>query len=104
MRAHGITSLERVFITDSDMRHIKKHHAKNEQSRGQIDIVPDDFGCIPIVLNDFDSCCHTGTDRLGNKRFELMKRIGNVFYVITVQRGERKLEVKTMWKKPGASC
>ena len=104
MKEHGITPLERVFITDSDIRHIRKHHAKNAQSRGQIDIVPDDFGCIPIVLNDFDSCRHADTDRLGNKRLELVKRIDDAFYVITVQRGERKLEVKTMWKKPGASC
>lgn len=104
MKRQGIASLRRVFITDSDIRHIMKHHRENESSRGQIDVVPDDFGFIPLVLNGFDSCEHVDTDRLGNKKFELVKSIEDVYFVVTVQRGEKKLEVKTMWKKPGASC
>ena len=104
MAEYGIAPLERVFITDSDIRHIMKHHSFGEKERGQVDIVPADFGSMPDVLNDFDSCTHTDTDKMGNKKFELVKEIGAVYYVVTIQRGKRKLQVKTMWKKPGASC
>lgn len=95
-----------VFITDSDIRHIKRKHGSDEERRGQITIVPDDFSCIPQILNEFDSCEHTDTDKLGNKKFLLKKNIGGTVYLVTVQRGKRKLEIKTMWKenRSGASC
>lgn len=95
-----------VFITDSDIRHIKRKHGSDEERRGQITIVPDDFSCIPQVLNEFDSCEHTDTDKLGNKKFLLKKNIGGTVYLVTIQRGKRKLEIKTMWKenRSGASC
>ena len=95
-----------VFITDSDIRHIKRKHGSDEERRGQITIVPDDFSCIPQVLNEFDSCEHTDTDKLRNKKFLLKKNIGGTVYLVTVQRGKRKLEIKTMWKenRSGASC
>ena len=95
-----------VFITDSYIRHIKRKHGSDEEERGQITIVPDDFSCIPRVLNEFDSCEHTDTDKLGNKKFLLKKNIGGTVYLVTVQRGKRKLEIKTMWKenRSGASC
>ena len=34
------------------------------------------------------------------------EEIGDTVYLVTAQRGKRKLEVKTMWKAPrsGASC
>ncbi|MEI3376375.1 MAG: hypothetical protein V8R08_00795 [Coriobacteriales bacterium] len=104
MGEFGITPLERVYITDSDIRHIRKHHSSGERHRGQIDIVPDDFGHVPEILNDFDNCNHVDTDKLGNKKFELVKEINDVYYVVTIQRGKKKLQVKTMWKRPGASC
>lgn len=95
-----------VFITDSDIRHIKRKHGSDEERRGQITIVPDDFSCIPQILNEFDSCEHTDTDKLGNKKFLLKKNIGGTVYLVTAQRGKRKLEIKTMWKenRSGASC
>ena len=95
-----------VFITDSDIRHIKRKHGSDEERRGQITIVPDDFSCIPQILNEFDSCEHTDTDKLGNKKFLLKKNIGGTVYLVTIQRGKRKLEIKTMWKenRSGASC
>ena len=74
------------------------------QERGQQSIVPSDFALIPKVLNEFDACEHT--DKLGNKKFLLRKEIGDTVYLVTAQRGKRKLEVKTMWKahRSGASC
>lgn len=104
MKQHGIAHLEAVFITDSDIRHIMKRHARREEKRGQLPIEPSDFSFIPAVLSDFDSCEESSADKHGNKRFLLSKRVGDLYYVVTVQRGKKRLEVKTMWKKPGASC
>lgn len=99
-------ALESVFITDSDIRHIKKKHGSSEGSRGQRNIGPEDFACLPSIVNDFDKVSHTNTDKLGNMKFLFSKEIGCIAYVATVQRGKRKLEIKTFWKKslPGASC
>ena len=98
-------ALESVFITDSDIRHIKRKHGNSEESRGQVAIEPSDFGRIPFVLNEFDTCEHTDTDKLGNKKFLLTKSMGDTVYLVTIQRGKRKLEIKTMWKRrSGASC
>ena len=99
-----LEQVETLFITDSDIRHIMKHHARGEEQRGQVDIVPEDFGRIPEVLGEFDTFEHVDTDKLGNRKFELSKEIDDVYYVVTIQRGKRKLQVKTMWKRPGASC
>ena len=104
MEDHGIDPLEMVFITDSDIRHIMKQHSSCEEERGQVGIEPKDFTWLPEVLNDFDTCEYTDTDKLGNKKFLLTKQIDDVYYVVTIQRGKKKLEVKTMWKRPGASC
>lgn len=98
--------LELAFITDSDIRHIKRKHGSCEEKRGQVTIIPNDFGCIPAVLNDFDTCEYTDVDKLGNKKFLLTKNIDSKIYLVTIQRGKSKLEIKTMWKenRSGASC
>jgi len=41
--------IQKIFITDSDVRHIKKHHGQNEEKRGQVDVIPADFAFIPVV-------------------------------------------------------
>lgn len=106
MRAYLPEELTLVFITDSDIRHIKKKHGQSEELRGQVTIMPEDFARIPIVLNEFDTCEFVDTDKLGNKKFLLSKDIDGNIYLITIQRGKRKLEIKTMWKenRSGASC
>jgi hypothetical protein len=98
--------IESVFITDSDIRHIKKTHGTGEQERGQLDISPQDFAAIPLILNEFDSVRHTDTDKLGNKKLLIIKDIGDLAYIATVQRGRKKMEIKTFWKTKvsGASC
>ena len=58
-------NIQTVFLTDSDIRHIKKKHGSNEADRGQVDITPDDFALIPFVLNEFDKAEHYITDKLG---------------------------------------
>ena len=105
MAEHLPEALESVFITDSDIRHIKRKHGSDEDERGQVAVEPSDFGRIPFVLNEFDTCEHTDTDKLGNKKFLLAKNMGDAVYLVTIQRGKRKLEIKTMWKRrSGASC
>lgn len=106
MRPFLEEELSLVFITDSDIRHILRHHGNAEKGRGQQTIAPGDFANVPRVLNDFDSCEQSGADKLGNKKFLLRKDIDGEVFVVTIQRGKKKLQVKTMWKKkkPGASC
>lgn len=98
--------LSEVFITDSDVRHIKRKHSQDESLRGQERVTPEDFGLLPAVLNDFDEFDHTDTDKLGNKKYLVAKQFDSRYYVAVIQRGKKKLEIKTFWKKrsPGASC
>ena len=97
--------LECVFITDSDIRHIRRKHGANEERRGQQSIVPNDFALIPKVLNESDACDHA--DGQGGQQ-EVPREKGDrgTAYLVTAQRGKGKLEVKTMWKahRSGASC
>ena len=98
--------IQTVFLTDSDIRHIKKKHGSNEVDRGQVDITPDDFALIPLVLNEFDKVEHDLTDKLGNKKLLIQKNCEGTIYITTVERGGYKIEVRTFWKMrvPGASC
>ncbi|GHU47575.1 hypothetical protein FACS1894200_03190 [Spirochaetia bacterium] len=68
-------NIESIFMTDSDVRHIKKNHSQNEARRGQVDITPEDFAFIPLVLNEYDTMEHTETDRLGNRKILFTKNI-----------------------------
>ncbi|MDR1468035.1 MAG: hypothetical protein LBT00_01935 [Spirochaetaceae bacterium] len=94
------TDVHTLFVTDSDIRHIKKQHGKGEASRGQIDVTPDDIALIPIVLNEFDTAEHTETDRRGNKKILFKKRIDETVYLATIERGPHKGEIRTLWKTP----
>lgn len=97
--------LECVFITDSDIRHIRRKHGANEERRGQQSIVPNDFALIPKVLNESDACDHA--DGQGGQQ-EVPREKGDrgTAYLVTAQRGKGKLEVKMMRKahRSGASC
>jgi len=98
--------IQTVFLTDSDIRHIKKKHGSNETARGQVDITPDDFALIPLVLNEFDKVEHDITDKLGSKKLLFQKKCEGMIYIATIERGENKVEIRTFWKMrvPGASC
>jgi hypothetical protein len=99
-------NIQTVFLTDSDIRHIKKKHGSGEAARGQVDITPDDFALIPLVLNEFDTAKHDIVDKLGYKKLLFQKNCGGMVYIAAVERGENKVEVRTFWKMrvPGASC
>jgi len=98
--------IQTVFLTDSDIRHIKKKHGSNEATKGQVDITPDDFALIPLVLNEFDKVEHDLTDKMGSKKLLFQKRCEGLVYLAAVERGEYKMEVRTFWKMrvPSASC
>jgi hypothetical protein len=98
--------IQTVFLTDSDIRHIKKKHGSNEAGRSQINITPDDFALIPLVLNEFDKVEHDLTDKMGFKKLLFQKKCEGLVYLAAVERGEYKMEVRTFWKMrvPGASC
>jgi hypothetical protein len=98
--------IQTVFLTDSDIRHIKKKHGSNEASRGQVNITPDDFALIPLILNEFDKVEHDLTDKMGFKKLLFQKNCEGLIYLAAVERGEYKMEVRTFWKMrvPSASC
>jgi len=87
---HFLEGIERVFITDSTVRHIMKSHSKDEEVRGQLNLEPEDFALIPVVLNEYDSIEMTGFDKLGNKRFLVQKLVEGEVFVATIQRGKRR--------------
>ena len=91
--------IHKIFITDSDARHIKKHHGQNEDKRGQVDITPADFALIPVILNEYDTAKQIGEDKIGNKKLEFTKKIEGTFYLVSIERGKNQIGVITLWKK-----
>jgi hypothetical protein len=87
-----------IFITDSDARHIKKKHGQGEDLRGQVNITPEDFALIPLVMNEFDTATHDDTDALGNKKILFAKRLNGNVYTASVERGNNQMGVITFWK------
>jgi hypothetical protein len=95
--------IESIFITDSDVRHIKKNHGQGEARRGQEDITPEDFALIPVVMNEFDSARHEDTDRRGNKKVLFVKKVNGTVYTASVERGNKQIGVITFWKTKARS-
>ena len=57
---------------------------------------PSDFALIPKVLNEFDACEHTGTDKLGNKK----SLVDIVTQLAARPHEEEWFEFKTNWCEP----
>ena len=91
--------INRVFITDSDVRHIKNHHGQNEERRGQVDITPTDLAFIPVVVNEHDIVELMGEDNIGNKKLIFTKRMNGTIYTVSVERGNNQIGVITLWKR-----
>jgi hypothetical protein len=68
--------------------------------RGQVDITPSDFALIPCVMNEFDTAQHEETDRLGNRKIIFVKRTNGTVYTASVEMGNTKVRVITLWKMP----
>ena len=91
--------IHKIFITDSDVRHIKRRHGQNEERRGQINITPADFAFIPVILNEFDTVRQIGKDKKGNKKLEFTKNIKGTFYLVSIEKGNNQIGIITLWKK-----
>jgi len=91
--------INKIFITDSDARHIRNHHGKNEELRGQVDITPADFAFIPVILNEYDTVEQIGKDKKGNKKLEFTKKIEGTFYLVSIENGNNQIGIITLWKK-----
>lgn len=98
--------IEEVFITASDVRHIKKHHSEHEDARGQVNISTGNLADIYDTLNDFDEATLEKTDALSNPKIMFSKHDNGTKFTLVVERGKRKGEVQTAYwkqKKKGAS-
>ena len=95
--------IKTIFITDSDVRHIKKNHGQGEDRRGQVDVTPEDFALIPLVMNEFDTAQHESTDRMGNKKIMFVKKVNGNVYTASVERGNSQIGVITLWKTKARS-
>jgi hypothetical protein len=95
--------IKSIFITDSDVRHIKKNHGQGEAKRGQEDITPEDFALIPAVMNEFDTIQYENTDRRGNKKALFVKKVNGTVYTASVERGNNQIGVITFWKTKARS-
>ncbi|MDR0868918.1 MAG: hypothetical protein LBP75_10685 [Planctomycetota bacterium] len=99
MRSLWKHSVEVFFITDSDIRHIKKHHGANEGLRGQADFTPQEVALIPWVVNEFDTIEKGETGAQGNETAQFTKRVNGTVYVVGIERGTRREQILTAWKK-----
>ena len=97
---HDVTE---VFITADGIRHLRNHHGEGEEKRGQINFVPDMAGEIYDVVNDFDSASKEHDDNLGNQNVLVVRRGNGDSYALLVERGKKKVEVKTFYKKAETS-
>jgi len=91
--------INKIFITDSDARHIRNHHGKNEELRGQVDITPADFAFIPVILNEYDTVEQIGENKIGDKRLRFTKKIEGTFYIVSIEKGNNQIGIITLWKK-----
>ncbi len=91
-------TINEIFITGSDIRHIKNHHAKDERLRGQRDITPQDISMIYDTVSDFKTANKERNDNKGNQTILFMR--DTMFmrcFALLVERGKKKAEVKTFY-------
>lgn len=91
--------INEVFITADNIRHIKNDHGTGEESRGQVDIKPEDIADIYDVVNDFESATKERDDKLGNQNILVVKGKNGKMFALLTERGKSKAEVKTVYKQ-----
>ncbi|MBR3623138.1 MAG: hypothetical protein IKN43_07325 [Selenomonadaceae bacterium] len=80
-----------IFITASDIRHIKKKHSSGEDARGQVNIDPQHFEDLYDVINEFDTAEIGDTDKQGNKSIKLSKQQNGMIFSAITERGLFKM-------------
>ncbi len=91
--------IEEVFITSNGIRHLRNHHGEGEEKRGQINFTPDMAGEIYDTVNNFDVITKERNDNLGNQNVLVMKKGGGNTFVVLTERGKKRVEIKTFYKK-----
>lgn len=83
--------------------HVRKRHTnpKIEASRGQRAVTPEDFGLLPLILNDPDEVSFVGTNTASSPVVQYQKRIGTETFValFEVRRSRRHLILASLWVK-----
>ena len=92
------------FAVDaSAVRHVIKRHgdARIEVTRGQMPVVPEDFGLLSYVLNAPDEVSFDPPVSGGGAIIRYSRSIGGVRFValMEVRTGRRRLALKTLWKE-----
>lgn len=105
--ATGIDLAGHAAVMDNyAVRHTLRQHgnAKAELARGQLPIETDDFGLVPLILNQADTVHADGKTRQGRDALVFTKQIGDVGYwlVNEVRPGKKQLAMVSMRKKTGA--
>jgi hypothetical protein len=94
----------RHAASNQSMQHVLKKHgnAKIEKARGQKAVTAADFFKLPAIVR---SGTYSPADQLPKpgspKRFTITSKIGadEYTYIATVRRGQRRIDLVTMWKK-----
>ena len=90
-----------ISIKTDAIRHTLKGHSdmNNEQIRGQIPIIEQDFANIPLVINSADNISYEGDNNQGKPVIKFEKNInGNNVIITYVSDKHKNLELQTMYK------
>ncbi|MFH6786307.1 MULTISPECIES: phage portal protein [Methylobacterium] len=106
-RIHALTGVDvRGFkhtLTNEGIRHIlAKHGSAQERSRGQIPVSAGDFAQVTAIVRRPDTIGPGPASKAnGQPRLIFTKAIDGVTYTCIgeIQRGKRRIEVVTLWKR-----
>ena len=113
-----ISRLTQINIINADklinvygLMHAFKNHSdkKEQEKRGQLPIVFEDFLLIPEIVNNYTEVQIANSDRRGNPGIYFIKKINNIKYQVCMTYTEKRdhrtdeikktLTVSTMFKK-----
>ena len=99
------TPIKYVMIENSSIVHIKKRHGENEESRGQIDMTPEDIALLPYYMNNYDTIIpNPKYDTKEGPAYTIYKRINGVVVVGTIKKGKDGVAVVTNFQKKVADA
>ncbi|TNC08465.1 hypothetical protein FF100_29415 [Methylobacterium terricola] len=106
-RIHALTGVDvRGFkhtLTNEGIKHIlAKHGSAQERARGQIPVSKEDFAQVAVIVRRPDTVqAGPASKANGQPRLVFTKAIDGVTYTCIgeIQRGKRRIEVVTLWKK-----
>lgn len=85
------------------VRHVINRHSDVaiEASRGQIAVLPEDFGLLPLIFNHPDGVTYDAGEPGKQPVLRYIKVMGGIRFValMDIRTGRRRLVLKTMWKE-----